>query len=128
MSSFFTEAIGEGLEEIERRNPYARDFQKDPLTYAEIEQITFAFHKLHSPRVVVSSVVLDLASRFKMPIGIIRSVVNSVAIVDQENAQKELVETLRSLLSTPAACVNDEEVVENVRRREAARKVLEKYQ
>ncbi len=113
-------------------NPYARDFQKEPLTFLEIEQITFAYHKDRnsSVRGVRSSneIVFDLAAKFKMPIGIIRSVVQTVAIGSEERAIQELTATLRSLLLMPAVCVNDEEVSENVKRREAARLILGKFE
>lgn len=104
-------------------NPYARDFSKERLTCAEIEQITFAFYKLHSPRVVVSSVVPDLASRFKMPIGIIRSVVDSIHISDQEGDKQELIETLKALL----AYVDDLPSPRDEALKDRCRKVLEKY-
>ncbi len=104
-------------------NPYARDFQQDRLTCAEIEQITFAFYKEQKHWRRINSVVLDLAAQFKMPIGIIRSVVESIAIADQENAQRELVETLKTLL----AYVDDMPRPRDEALKDRCRKVLEKY-
>lgn len=61
-------------------NPYARDFHQDRLTCEEIEQITFAFykHRQSNPSWPTTSAVHDLASQFKMPLGIIRSVTDSI--------------------------------------------------
>jgi hypothetical protein len=83
----------------DRPNPYARDFQQDRLTCAEIERITFAFYKrrnitLRSAR-SNNAIVFDLASEFKMPLGIIRSVVDTVAISNEEREKQELIDTLQ---------------------------------
>ncbi len=83
-------------------NPYARDFQKERLTCAEVEQITFAYYKKRngSALSIVSSnsIVFDLAAEFKMPIGIIRSVVQTIAISRHEREIQELVATLQKCL------------------------------
>lgn len=83
-------------------NPYARDFQKDHLTCAEIEQITFAYYAYVNKHLgkayPVNSAICDLAAKFKMPLGIIRSVVESVALSSQERQIQKLIETLQKCL------------------------------